>query len=88
LVVLVHFMRLSEKKQLFDLSLHGSDPDSEAETPQAVDESQHLFAFGTIVEVAWAEVLVDGAILEQVVCGGEHRSGYGSDGLLAATPGA
>jgi hypothetical protein len=46
------------------------------------------FAFVAVVEVVCAEVLVEGAVFEHVVGGGEHGSGNGADGFLGSAPGA
>jgi len=50
--------------------------------------SRSALAFVPVVEVACAEILVEGAIFEHVVGGCEDRSGYSADGLLRAAPGA
>ena len=47
-----------------------------------------MLVFGAIVEVVCAEILVDGSGLEQIVSGGEHGGGYGSDVLLGAAAAA
>src|ERR1700679_3114675 len=47
-----------------------------------------MLVFGAIVEVVCAEILVDGSGLEQMVSGGEHGGGYGSDVLLGAAAAA
>jgi hypothetical protein len=36
--------------------------DFDSEVFQAADQSQRLFVFGTVVEVACAEILVQGAV--------------------------
>lgn len=41
----------------------------ESEVVQAVDESQNVFTFGSVVEVIWAEIL-ERAVFEHVVGGG------------------
>jgi hypothetical protein len=60
----------------------------ESEVVQAVDESQNVFTFGSVVEVIWAEILIERAVFEHVVGGGEHGGGNRSDGLFGAALGA
>src|SRR5260370_23443983 len=66
----------------------GGDLDGESKALETVDEAQNVLAFGALVEVVCAEVLIEGAVFEHVVGGGEDGSGDGDDGLLGATPGA
>ena len=47
-----------------------------------------MFAFGSVVEVVGSEVLVECAVFERVVGGGEHGSGHGADGFFGSAPGA
>ena len=70
------------------LSRHGRDLDGESEALEPVNESFCLLAFVAVVEVAWAEVLVEGAVFEHVVGGGEYRGGNRPDGLFGTAPGA
>jgi hypothetical protein len=62
--------------------------DGETKVLQTVDEAQNVLAFGALVEVVCAEVLIEGAVFEHVVGGGEDGSGDGDNGLLWITPGA
>ena len=45
-----------------------------------------MLAFGSVVEVVCAEVLVEGAVFEHVVGGGEDGGGDRADGFLGSTP--
>ena len=65
-----------------------SDLDDVSEALQSVYKSQCLFAFFTAVEMIRAGILVEGAVFEHVVCGGEHGSGHGADGFFGSAPGA
>src|SRR5271167_208664 len=70
------------------LGSHGRDLDGESKVLQTVDQAQNVLAFGALVEVVCAQILVEGAVVKHVVGGGEDGSGDGDDGLLGATSGA
>ena len=57
--------------------------DSIAEFLQTRDESPGLYDFGSAVEVVGAKIVVEGAVLEHVIGGGEDRGGEGANRLLA-----
>src|SRR5438034_3430874 len=61
------------------------DLDVEAEVFEASDEAAGLELGGTSVKVGGAEVAVFGAVLEDVIDGGEDRCGDGADGFLRST---
>src|SRR5271168_5257437 len=56
--------------------------DGEAELFEAGDQAMGFDLGGTPIEVARAEVVVFGAVLEDVIDGGEDRCGDGADGFL------
>jgi hypothetical protein len=66
------------------LGRHGSDLDGESEVLQTVDEAQNVLAFGALVEVVCAEVLVEGTVLEHVVGGGRRWPSWGHAGSAGA----
>jgi hypothetical protein len=45
-----------------------------------------LHGFGAAVEVVGTEIVIEGAVLEHVVGGGEDRGGDGADRLFGAAP--
>ena len=47
-----------------------------------------MHRFGTAVEVVGTEIVIEGAILEHMVGGGEDRGGDGTDRLFGAASGA
>ena len=53
---------------------------------QAIDETQNLITFSSVVEVVRPEVMVEGPVFEHVVDGGEHGGGDGANGLVCAAP--
>jgi len=68
---------------------HGCDLDCISEVLEPVNESQpqRLLAFVAVVEVVCAQFLVECAVLEHVIGGGEHGGGDGANGLFGAAPG-
>src|SRR5512144_1465729 len=64
------------------------DVDRDAEVLGACDEASGLRLLGSLVEVAGAEILVFGAVLEHVVGSRQHRGGDRADGFLGAATGA
>jgi len=61
----------------------GWQGDFEAKLGDLVYQPLHLDFGRTLVEIAGAEVLVNGSVLEHVVDGGEQRSGDGANGFFA-----
>ena len=59
--------------------------DGITEIVEPCDKASGLSGFGSAVEVIGAEILVEGAVREHVVCRGQDRGGYGADGFLDAT---
>jgi len=64
------------------------DVDRDAEVLEAFDEASGLRLLGSLVEVAGAEILVFGAVLEHVVGSRQHRGRDRADGFLGAATGA
>jgi len=62
--------------------------DGITEIVESRDKASGLDGFGPAVEVIGAEILVEGAVLEHVVGGGQDRGGEGPNGFLDATAGA
>src|SRR5260370_10097141 len=58
------------------------------EIVESCDTACGLRGFGSAVEVIGAEILVEGAVREDVVRRGQDRGGYGADGFLDAPAGA
>jgi hypothetical protein len=62
--------------------------DGIAEFLQPRDEPSSLHSFGPAVEVVGTEIVLEGAVFEHVVGGGEDRGGESADRLFGAAPGA
>src|SRR5512147_1837433 len=60
------------------------DVDRDAEVLEAFDEASGLRLLGSLVEVAGAEIVVFGAVLEHVVGSRQHRGCDRADGFLSA----
>ena len=65
-----------------------SYPDGVAKILQTPDKALGLRGLGAAVEVTGAEILVEGAVLEHVIDGGQDRGGERADGFLGAAWGA
>jgi hypothetical protein len=57
-----------------------------AKVSQTLDQAVGLLAFGSVLKVIGAEVLIQGSILEHVIDCGEDGSSDGHDRLLRAAP--
>ena len=60
--------------------------DGIAEFLETREEAPGLHGFGPAVEVVGTEIVIEGAVLEHMVGGGEDRGGEGADRLFAAAP--
>ena len=60
--------------------------DGLTELLEASDEASGLNGFGSAVEVVGTEIVVEGAVLEHMVGGGQDRGGEGADRHFRAVP--